>query len=52
MVVQEIQVPARQTVDFRQGLVNFEGVERPAVFEESVFITKVAVVRAAAGDNN
>jgi len=39
----------RQALDFRQGVINALGIKRFAPREEGILVTKLAVMRTAAG---
>ena len=48
VIVEEIEMPARQPRDFGQRIVDALRVKRSPAFEERVLVTERAVVRAAA----
>ena len=52
VVVEEVEVPAGQPLDLRERVVDRLRVERPAALEERVLVAEVAVVRAAARDDD
>ena len=52
MVVEEVEMPARQPIDLGERVVDALGVERPAAFEERVLVAEVAVLRTPAGDDD
>ena len=52
MVVEEVEVPAGETVDLRERGVDRLRVERPAALVERVLVAEVAVVRTAAGHHD
>lgn len=52
VVVQEVQMAARQPVDLGERRVHRLGVERLPALEERLLVTKVAHVRAAARDHD
>ncbi len=52
MIVEEVEMPARQPIDLGERVVHSLGVERPAAFEERVLVAEVAVLRTPAGDDD
>ncbi len=52
VVVEKVQVPARQSIDFGEGVVHPLGIEGSAALEERVLVAEVAVLRTAAGDDD
>jgi len=52
MVVEKIEMPARQPIDFRQRLVHTLRVERAAAVKERVLVTEVAMLRTTPGDDD
>src|SRR5258705_12402448 len=45
-------MPAGKPGDFRKRVVDPLGIEGPATLEEGVLVAKIAVLRAAAGDDD
>src|SRR5882757_3322346 len=52
MIVEKIQVAARKTVDLQQSSIHFLCVKAASSFEKGIFITEIAVMRAAARDDD
>src|SRR5262249_38763886 len=48
MVIQEVQVPARQTLDLRNSRINGLRVERAATFKKRLLVAKIANIGASA----
>src|ERR1035438_4905987 len=52
MIFKEVEVPARETVDFRQCVVHRLGVEPAATGKEGLLITEIADVRTTSRDHD
>ena len=52
VIVEEVQMPARQPIDLGERVVHALGVEGSAALEERVLVAEVAVLRAAARDDD
>jgi hypothetical protein len=52
VIVEEVQMPARQPIDFRQRIVDALRVERAPAGEERILVAEVAMLRTAAGDDD
>jgi hypothetical protein len=52
VVVEEVEMAAGEAVDLGQGVVDTLGVEAFATLKECVLVTEVAVLRAAARDDD
>ena len=52
MVVEEVQVMSRQTLDLGKRRIDGLRIERPPAFEERLLVAEVAHVRAAARDDD
>src|SRR5262245_43014283 len=48
VVIQEIKMPSRKTVDLAKRRIHSLGIKRPAAFEKRFLIAKVADVRTSA----
>ena len=52
VIVEEVEMAARQPLDLGERVVDPLGVERAAAVEERVLVAEVAVLRAAARDDD
>src|SRR5690242_10332930 len=52
MIVEKVEMPARQPIDLRERIIHPLRVEAATTFEERVLVTKVAMLRTAAGDDD
>ena len=52
MIVQKIEMAARQSLDFGQRVVNRLGIERFSPFEKCILVAKIAGMRTAPRNHN
>src|SRR5215510_14294343 len=52
MIVEKVQVPARQAVDFGKRCIDRLHIERASAFEKRLLIAKITDVRTPARDDN
>jgi hypothetical protein len=51
MVIQKVQVASWQALNFSEGRIDLEGIERFSSFEEGFLVAKIADMRASPRDN-